>query len=113
MQQMTVDAQLVEEAGVRQEGIDIAALQQRFDMIVEERDKVLRQEQRVAASRAGVLYGGTVTDRHRAVFQNQLDGYAFTRLAYRGEAWRYRSTGINEPIMTRAVFNRLLIVKIE
>lgn len=43
MQQMTVDAQLVEEAGVRQEGIDIAALQQRFDMIVEERDKVLRQ----------------------------------------------------------------------
>ena len=113
MQQMAVDAQLVEEAGVRQEGIDIAAFQQRFNMIVEERDKIFREEQRVAAARARVLYGGTVADRHRTVFQNQLDGHAFTRLAYRGEAWRYRSTGINESIMTRAVFNRLLIVKIE
>jgi len=55
MQQMAVDAQLVEEAGVRQEGIDIAAFQQRFNMIVEERDKIFREEQRVAAARARVL----------------------------------------------------------
>ena len=113
MQQLAVDAQLVEEAGVRQERIDIPAFQQRFNMIVEEGNKIFREEQRVAATGAGILYGGTVTDRYRAVFQNQLHGNAFTRLAHGGKSGGNRRAGIDESIVTRAVFNRLLVIKVE
>ncbi|SUG16131.1 Uncharacterised protein [Salmonella enterica subsp. arizonae] len=82
-------------------------------MIVQKRDKVLCQEQRVTAARAGVLDGGAVTDRYCAVFQNELYRNAFARLTYRGKARGYRRAGIDKSIVTRAVFNRLLIVKIE
>ncbi|MNN89955.1 hypothetical protein D3C81_2078390 [compost metagenome] len=82
-------------------------------MIVEERNEVLCQEQRVTTARTGILYGCTITDRYRAVFQNQLNRNAFTRLANRSKSRRYRRAGIDEPIVTCAVFNGLLVVKIK
>lgn len=59
---MTINTQLIEETGVRQERINIAAFQQRLDVIVEERNEVLCQEQRVTTARTGILYGCTITE---------------------------------------------------
>ena len=53
------------------------------------------------------------TDRYRAIYQNQLSRDPLARLTHSGKAGRDRRAGINESIMTRAVFNRLLIVEIE
>ena len=71
------------------------------------------QEQRIAAAGTGVLHCGAITHRDGAVFQNQLYGNALASLADRGKARGNRRTGINEPVMTCAIFDRLLVIKIE
>ena len=50
MQQMAIYTQFVKETGIRQESVNITAFQQRFDVIVKERNEVFSQEQRVTTA---------------------------------------------------------------
>ncbi|KUW14728.1 hypothetical protein AWF55_22715 [Escherichia coli] len=82
-------------------------------MVVEERNKVLREEQWIATTCPGILYGSTVTYGDRAVFQNQLYRYALPGLTYGVKPLCYWLPGIKKTVVTRSVFYRLLVIEIE
>ena len=82
-------------------------------MVVEERNKVLCEEQWIATTCPGILYCSTVTYGDRAVFQNQLYRYALPGLTYGVKPLCYWLPGIKKTVVTRSVFYRLLVIEIE
>ena len=70
---------------------------------------MLRQKQRVAASRTGILYGGTVAESICAVFKNEDDRDGFTGLSYSRETGCCRLSLIESSVVFGSVFDRFLI----
>jgi len=82
VQRFALNAQIVKKTGVGQESLHVAALQQRLNMIVKPRNKVCRQEERIAPTGPGVLHRRTVTYGNGAVLQKQLHANALSGLAH-------------------------------
>ena len=113
MQPPALDFERIEVAGVGQEGVDLAAFEQRPEVPVEEGREVGAEEQRIAPAGAGVLHGGAIADGDGAVLQHQQHRHAFAGLADVAEARGDGLADIDEAVLPGALLDGLLVVEIE
>ena len=73
--------------------------QRRLDVLLNNRNEVLGQKQRVAAARAAVLHGRAVAVSDLAVFQHQHDRNGLAGLAHGGKAGRHRLADISRAVV--------------
>ena len=113
MQPLAADLDGFHPCGKRTEIVRFLADQTRFDVLLNNRNKILRQKQRIAPACAGILYRRAVAVSDLAVLQDQHDRDRLACLTDGGKALGDRLADIEHPVVPRAALDRALVVKIE
>ena len=113
MQSLAVNLDGFHHLGQLSEVVRFLANQSRFDVLVDDRDEVLSQEQRVTAARTGILNRRAVAPRDLAVLQHQHNRDGLAGLTDGFKARSNRGADVSGAVGNSSALDCFLVVKEE
>ena len=111
MQSLSVYLNVFQHFAQTFEAVCFFSYQFRFDVLINDRNKVFCQEQWISSACTGVLYSCTVSPCNLSVFQNQHNRDGFSCLSYRFESRCYSFSEISSTICYCTFFDGSLVIK--
>ena len=113
VQALAVDGDGFHVGGELTEVVGLLAHELGLDVLVDQRNEVLGEEERVASASAAVLHGRAVAVGDLAILEDQHHGDGFAGLAHGGEALGHGLAHVEHAVVARALLDGALIVKVE